>query len=163
MKRILRHLFAPSVRRAFPPQALEHIHQAIAASEKQHRGEICFAVDAALLLRQVLAGVSARESAEQAFATLRVWDTEENNGVLIYLLLAEHRIEIVADRGVAAHVDGAYWQDICAHISALLAQGQNQAAITGAVAEIGALLKQHYPCDAGGGLDELPNRPVILS
>lgn len=163
MKRILRHLFAPSVRRAFPPQVLEHIHQAIVASEKQHRGEICFAVDAALSLRQLWAGTSARECAEEAFAALRVWDTEENNGVLIYLLLAEQRIEILADRGVAARVSEAHWQDICQHIAASLAQGQYQAAIIGAVDEIGALLAQHYPCDAGGGVDELPNRPVILS
>src|SRR5690606_2593634 len=102
--RLFRHLFAPSAARLFREESLQRIAEAVARGEATHTGETCFAVESALPLRAVLAGVDARERAEEAFSRLRVWDTAANNGVLVYLLLADHRIEIVADRGFRGRV-----------------------------------------------------------
>ena len=98
--RLFRHLFAPSARRLFPADSLQRIAAAIATGELRHRGEICFAVEPSLHPRRVLAGMQPRDRALEAFAQLRVWDTRANNGVLIHLLLADHRIEHIADRGL---------------------------------------------------------------
>src|SRR5690349_11934187 len=105
--RLARHLFSRSASRLFPADALERIAQAVARGEATHTGETCFAVESALPLRAVFAGVQARDRAVDAFSRLRVWDTAANNGVLLYLLLADHRIEIVADRGLQGRVSDA--------------------------------------------------------
>lgn len=162
MRRVLRHLFAPSAKRAFPPAVLARIQAAIAASEASHRGEICFAVEAAMPLAALFAGSDARACAEAAFARLRVWDTEENNGVLVYLLLAEKRIEILADRGLAQRVDAGHWQAVCEHMAAHLAAGRHEAAVMQAVDEIGSVLREHFPQDGAQDPNQLADAPVVL-
>jgi len=111
--RVLRHLFASS-RRHFPSATLDAIQHAIAASEHRHHGEIVFAAEGNLSLRDIARGRSARDRAHELFTQLRVWNTEHNTGVLLYLLLADHAIEIVADRGVAKEIPEAEWMPICA-------------------------------------------------
>lgn len=161
--RLLRHLFAPSAQRLFPADAMQRVTDAIAAGEASHRGEVCFAVEPALHWRAVLAGVPPRQAAEDAFARLRVWDTAANNGVLLYLLLADHRIEIVADRGLRGRIDDAQWHAICARMEQRLRAGEAEAAVTEAIGAISGLLAQHFPLgDGDRDEDELPNRPRIL-
>jgi uncharacterized membrane protein len=111
--RLLRHLFARSAQALFPPEAMARIAAAIDAGERRHAGEICFAVESALPIGALLRGVSARIRAERAFERMRVWDTQANNGVLLYLLLADHRIEIVADRGLHGKVSDEQWRGVC--------------------------------------------------
>lgn len=161
--RLLRHLFAPSARRWFPEASLRRIADAIAADEARHRGEVCFAVDAALPWRAVLAGREARARAEDVFARLRVWDTEENNGVLIHLLLADRRIEIVADRGLAGRVSEAQWRGVCLLMEERLRAGDAEAAVLRGVTAAGDLLAGHFPRIAGReDRNELPDMPQIL-
>lgn len=161
--RWIRHLFAPPSSRAFPEAALERIATAIAASERRHTGEICFAVEAALPLSAVLVGQRARDRAADVFARLRVWDTEGNNGVLVYLLLADHAIEIVADRGLAAQVDEGAWRSVCDALSARLRAGAGEAGVMQAIESISALQEQHFPRPAGYvDTNELPDRPHRL-
>lgn len=161
--RLLRHLFAPSSRRLFPPQRLQRIAAAIADSERRHRGEICFAVEPALTMRAVLAGQSARERALEVFAQLHVWDTRANSGVLLYLLLADHRIELVADRGFDGRVDARQWRQACEVIEQHLKAGEPETAIVRGVQALTALLAVHFPPGPDGqDTDELPNRPHLL-
>ncbi len=161
--RLLRHLFAPSARRLFPADSMQRIAAAIAAGERGHHGEVMFAVEADLPLRAVAGGMQARDAAELAFARLRTWDTEANNGVLIYLLLADHRIEIVADRGLRGRVDASQWRAICAEMEQRLYTGEAELAVTAAVDAVSALLARHFPRDGDmPDEDELPNQPVIL-
>ena len=124
--RLLRHLFAlpGAVARAFPPAAMSAIESAIRESEKLHDGEIRFAVEAALDPAQLWRGVSARSRAIDLFAQLGVWDTERNNGVLLYLLLAERDVEIVADRGFNGKVSAAEWEGVCKAMEAALRAGR---------------------------------------
>jgi uncharacterized membrane protein len=162
LRRLLRHLLATrwSVARAFPRGALDGIERAIRDSEATHEGQIRFAVEAALDLGPLLAGVAARERALQVFSELRVWDTEHNNGVLIYLLLADHDVEIVADRGIHRHV-GEGWEAICRAMEARLRQGELAAGVVEGIRAVGEHLRRHYPRRVPGP-DELPDRPVIL-
>src|SRR3954468_24060239 len=112
--RWMRHLVANArVRRQFPRAVLDAIHQAISAGERHHEGQLCFAVEQALPLQDLTRQRTPRDRAQDVFAQLRVWDTEHNSGVLIYVLLAERAIEIVADRGIAARVVQAEWQAVC--------------------------------------------------
>ena len=161
--RILNHLFAPSATGTFPADSLERIHDAIAEDERRHRGEICFAVESALHWHDVWKRVDSRQRAEATFAQLRVWDTEANNGVLIYLLLADHRIEIVADRGLRELVSPEQWRGICLLMEERLKAGEPEDAVTRGVGEIGNLLAAYFPQREGEtDRDELPNAPVIL-
>jgi len=161
--RWLKHLFAPSPRRLFPADTLRHITEAIAASELRHSGEICFAVEPNLPLRAVLAGRQARDRALEVFSQLRVWDTRANNGVLLYLLLADHRIEIVADRGFDDRVSAEQWRGVCHRIEERLKAGEPEAAVLRGVAALSELLTEHFPCGAGDDdHDELPNQPHLL-
>ncbi|HSR65479.1 MAG TPA: TPM domain-containing protein [Xanthomonadaceae bacterium] len=161
--RLLRHLFAPSAQRLFPAATMDRIAAAIAEGERRHAGQVLFAVEPALHWRAVLAGVDARRSAEHAFARLRAWDTEANNGVLLYLLLADHRIEIVADRGLRGVVDESHWRAICERMEVGLRGGDAEAAVIGAVGALSDLLTHHFPAPAGGKAgNELPDRPQIL-
>lgn len=162
--RLGRHLLAMpgAVRRAFPPAAMAAIEQAIARSETQHRGEVRFAVEAALDASSIVAGESARARAVEVFAQLGVWDTAENNGVLIYLLLAEHRIEIVADRGVNRHVPHSQWEAIVARMSADFAARRYEAGLAAAIDAVTALLERHFPLGAGqANPNELPDAPHL--
>ncbi|MBP3973565.1 TPM domain-containing protein [Pseudoxanthomonas spadix] len=161
--RWLRHLFAPSVQRLFPPQSLQRIAAAIAEGERQHSGEVMFAVESALAPGALWAGVQARQAAEAAFARLRTWDTQANNGVLIYLLLADHRIEIVADRGLAGKVAPEEWQAVCAQVEAGMRQGQPEAAVIAGIRAASALLARSFPARPGDpGRNELPDLPQVL-
>jgi uncharacterized membrane protein len=160
--RVLRHLFAPSAQRLFPAPAMDRITRAIAESEARHAGQVCFAVEPALHWGAVLRGTSPRQAAEDAFARLRVWDTEANNGVLLYLLLADRRIEIVADRGLRG-VDDGRWRAICERMEGGLRKGDPEAAVVGAIGAISDLLAHAFPATAGRVPDnELPDRPHIL-
>lgn len=149
------------LRRAFPPTAMRKIGFAINAAEASHHGEIRFAVEAGLDIAPLLRGQRARERAVEVFSNLRVWDTERNNGVLIYVLLAEHDVEVVADRGIDAHVGSQGWQEICKQIEGLFRAGRFE---DGAIAGINAVshhLARHYPRQ-GADANELPDAPVVL-
>ncbi|MGH8037417.1 MAG: TPM domain-containing protein [Stenotrophomonas sp.] len=160
--RALRHLFAPSLRRTFPADSLQAITDAITAGERLHGGQVMFAVEAELPLLALWQGVSARQRADHAFAQLRTWDTEQNNGVLVYLLLADHAIELVADRGLREKVGEAQWQAVCAHMQEQLRGGALQDAVLLAIAEVSEILAGHYPPGSGSKDDALPNTPQLL-
>ena len=162
-KRFLKHLFMPprAWRRAFPQATLDAIEAAIAASEATHSGEIRFAVENSLPASLAWRGMSGRERAIEMFSNLHVWDTADNSGVLIYLLLADHDIEIVADRGIAARVDAAAWEKVAQTMEAAFRQGDFERGALAGIEEIGALLALHFP-PSGHNPDELANRPVIL-
>lgn len=161
--RLLRHLFAASAHRTYPKDSLQRIAAAIAEGERRHRGEVCFAVESALPARAVLAGHDAHRRAVEVFAQLGVWDTAANNGVLVYLLLADHRIEIVADRGLADRVDAEQWRGICQLMEDRLKAGEPEAAAVQAMMAISGLLAEHFPRAAGDIDDnELPDLPRIL-
>lgn len=148
--------------RAFPSETLDAIAEAVAAGERDHLGEVCFAVQARLSPWDVLAGMTAREAAAEAFARLRVWDTEQNTGVLVYVLLAEHRIEILADRGIAARVPQAEWDAICATMRERFAAGAWREGALQAVASAHALLRRNFPADGQRNPNELPDAPTLL-
>jgi len=160
--RAWRHFWAPSVHRAFPGERLQAITEAITAGEQRHGGQVMFAVEADLPWSALWHGVTPRERAEQAFAQLRTWDTEHNNGVLIFLLLADHAIELVADRGLRGKVGEAQWQAVCGHMQQQLREGALQDAVLRAVAEVSDLLARHYPPGSGSKDDGLPNTPQLL-
>jgi len=159
--RWLRHLFAAPARVRYPDPVLDRIGQAIAAGERLHGGQLVFAVEASLPLAAVLRGQDAAARAAEVFAQLRVWDTADNNGVLLYLLLADHAIEIVADRGLHGRVAPQQWQEVCAELGRQLRQGPAEAALVAAVERISALLATHFPGGGEGG-EGLPDRPVRL-
>ena len=162
--RWFRHLFTGTlaVRRAFPKAVMDQITEAVRSCESRHAGEIRVVIEAALEPRELWSGLSPRERALDVFSRLRVWDTEHNNGVLIYLLLAEHRIEIVADRGLTQRVAAAVWQQISDDMGAAFKTGDYPRGLQGAVDQVGALLVQHFPADAQAlNPNELSNRPDI--
>ena len=160
--RLLRHLFAPSASRTFPAASLRRIADAVAAGEARHRGEVCFAVEAALPLRALLSGSDARSRAQEAFARLRVWDTAANNGVLLFLLLADHRIEIVADRGLAGRVSDEQWRGVCTLMEGRLRAGDAEGAAIAGIAAASDLLARHFPREPGDGdVNELPDLPHL--
>ena len=162
-QRLFAHLFTGNARRRFPAADMERIADAIASGEARHRGEICFAVESALPIGDVLRGVQARERAVDAFGRLRVWDTAGNNGVLVYLLLADHRIEIVADRGLAGLVSDEQWRGVCLLMEEGLRAGEHADAVVEGIRAASDLLAMHFPRLPGGAdEDELPNRPVFL-
>lgn len=158
-----RHLTTTPValRRAFPAITLAAINDAIAASEGVHRAEIRVAVETAFSVRQLWQGLTPRERAVEVFSTLRVWDTAGNNGVLLYVLLAEQDIEIVADRAFAARVPEAALAAICRRLAADFANRDYRDGMLRAVEQLGALAAPHFPAD-GVNPDELPNSPVLL-
>lgn len=171
--RLLRHLWldADDARRALGADALARMEAQVAASEAGHSGEICVYVEAGLppryLWRQWRSGASidavVRERALAQFGQLRVWDTELNNGVLIYLQLAEHRIEIVADRGLARHVPADAWAALLGDMSADFRAGRYEAGLARAIDTVGAALARHFPAQAGAAVpgNELPDRPLL--
>lgn len=160
--RWLRHVFFPQarLRRAFPEATLTAIEQAIRAAERTHLGEIRFAVESALEPGALWRAESARERAMEVFAELHVWDTERNNGVLIYALLADRDVEIVADRGIARHVDDARWRDVCEALRQSFSRGEFLAGSLAAVDAASELLARHFPAD-GENPNELPDRPHV--
>jgi uncharacterized membrane protein len=163
-KRWIKHVFTPSWawRRAFPQATLDAIEAAIRESETRHNGEIRFAIEANLAPAWVWRGMSGRERAIGVFSQLRVWDTADNSGVLVYLLLVDHDIEIVADRGISAKVDNAQWEAVAQKMEAAFRQGEFERGALEGIRQIGDLLAAHFP-PAGHNPDELANRPVILT
>ncbi len=165
LSRTLKHLWldADDTRRAIPPEMLERLQRRVAASEQRHSGEIRICVEAGLPLSYLWRGASARERAITMFGKLRVWDTEHNNGVLIYLLLADHAIEIVADRGLARHVDAGQWQAMVVHMAEAFRERRYEDGLTQALEETSALLMTHFAvADAGkANPNELPDSPVL--
>jgi uncharacterized membrane protein len=149
------------VNRAFPRQSLIAIEQAIKASETAHVGEIRFALEGALDGTPLFKGQSARERAIEVFSQLRVWDTECNNGVLIYLLLADRDVEIVADRGVHAKVGSQEWEQICRTMETAFKQGNYQGGVISGIQAVTQQLMKHFPA-SGVGQNELPDKPVVL-
>jgi len=145
-----------------PPELLKRLEQRVAASEQRHSGQIRIYVEAGLPGSYIWRDASARDRALTLFGKLRVWDTEHNNGVLIYVLLAEHAIEIVADRGLARHVDRAHWHQVVGRMREAFRAGRFEDGITQALEEVSALQVQHFPLAEGEhGTNELPNRPVL--
>lgn len=163
-KRIIKHLSVGRsvLRRTFPRGVLDNIERAIREAEKTHAGQICFAVEEALDIRALLAGQSARERAIGVFSNLRVWDTEHNNGVLIYLLLADRDVEIVADRGVHARLGQATWEVVCREMEAAFRQGKFEEGVLAGIRSVGAHLAQHYPHNGADKINELPDSPVLM-
>lgn len=164
MQRLLANLFGDwfALHRRFSAAVLDQMAAAIAAGERSHKGEIRFAVESRLAPLAVLEGLDAPRRAQQVFAQLRVWDTDHNSGVLIYVLMAEHRIEIVADRGIAAHVAPAEWEAICTRMLDRYAGGQWREGSLDGIAATHALLLKHFPGNDKLDPDELPDRPVLL-
>ena len=161
--RIARHLRAThwQVNRAFPRNTLGAIEKAIKASETAHVGEIRFAVEGALHSTPLFKGQSARERAMEVFSLLRMWDTEHNNGVLIYLLLADRDVEIVADRGVHAKVGSHEWEKICRKMEAAFGQAKYEEGVVTGIQAVTRHLAEHFPA-VGGSRNELPDKPVVL-
>jgi uncharacterized membrane protein len=164
VQRFFRHLATDdrSARRALDKSALARIEQLIAEGEQRHRGQVRFAVEPALPLARVWRQVSPRERALEVFARLRVWDTEDNCGVLVYLLLADRDVEIVADRGIHARVGTAAWEAVCGKMEAAFRERRFAVGAETGIADINALLIRHFPRDGLAGRNELPDTPVVL-
>ncbi|MDA8162456.1 MAG: TPM domain-containing protein [Desulfobacteraceae bacterium] len=163
ISRVIRHLFTPVwvARRYFPARSLKAIEEEIRLAEAAHSGQIRFAVEAALDIHSLLMGKSARERAIEVFSLLRIWDTEHNNGVLIYLLLADHRVEVVADRGVHGHVGASGWEEVCRKMEDAFRQGDFERGAIEGIRSVAAHLTRHFPASGAGG-NELPDQPVII-
>lgn len=162
--RLLRHVFAThwSTERRFSPAVLAAIEQSVAAVESQHAGEIRFVIETALHPRALWHDLAPRERALQLFSQLRVWDTAHNNGVLIYILMADRAVEILADRGLAHRVPQAEWDEICREMQHHFKSGDFARAAVAGVQHVGRLLARHFPNVGGSGANELPNQPVLL-
>ncbi len=160
LSRLLRHrwLDDSDARRALGPDALARLHTRVQASEEGHSGEIRISVEAGLPLPYLWRDLTARDRAVTLFGKLRVWDTEHNNGVLIYLLLAERAIEIVADRGLARQVTPAQWEALIAGMREAFRAGRFEEGLAQAVDAVDGLLRQHYPLQPGQtNPNELPD------
>jgi uncharacterized membrane protein len=162
--RVLRHLLADprDVTRTLGAGALERLTARVQASEAHHAGELRLCIEAGLPLSYLRRGASPRERAVMMFSKLRVWDTEANSGVLIYLLLADHAIEVVADRGLNPHVSPAQWQAIVTAMRPALAAGQFEQGLASAIDAVDALLRQHCPrIDGKADRNELSDAPDL--
>ena len=164
LRRFFRHLATDdgNVRNAFPEAALARVEALIGEGEKGHRGQVRFAVEPSLPLARVLAGVTPRERAIDVFGLLRIWDTEENCGVLVYLLLADRDVEIVADRGIHGRVGTKAWNAVCRKMETAFRGGRFAEGLETGLAEINALLAEHFPREGGVSGNELPDRPIVL-
>ncbi len=166
IKRFLRHLFSIpwQVGRYFPASCLKEIELAIKASEVKHLGEIRFVIEANLHPREIFLNKTPKKRALELFSQLGIWDTEHNNGVLIYICLADRGVEIVADRGVHQHVGNVGWESICQTMEKHFRAGEfNTGALQG-INLVGELLAEHFPVEGNVKipLNELPNAPLII-
>jgi uncharacterized membrane protein len=163
VRRVWRHRLASErqVLAAFDPAAFGRIEEAIAEGERRHRGEIRFAVEADLDLYSLWAGMTPRERALQVFAEQGIWDTEDNTGVLIYLLWADHAVEIVADRTAHRCLPAERWQEICAQVAQACRDGRHVEGVLAAVQAVNDALEAAVPAGAAGR-DELTNRSILL-
>ncbi len=163
LKRFFRHALLPPwvARRTFSPAVMRRVEDAVKSSEQTHRGELRVAVEAGLELEQLWRKLSPRARAEEVFSQLRVWDTAENSGVLLYINWADRNIEIVADRGISTRVTQDEWEAICRVIEQSFRAGQFEAGLVEGIVRITSLLTTHFPA-ASGNVDELSNKPVML-
>ena len=163
--RLWRHRFTDEadVRRILPADVMDRLTRHVAASEHRHTGQVRICVEAGLPTSYLWRHAPARERAVMLFGKLRVWDTEQNNGVLIYLLIAEHAIEIVADRGIDRHVDADDWAAMTQRMGAAFREGRFEDGVTQALEEVSALLVTYFPRDGAEPVsNELPDAPVVL-
>jgi uncharacterized membrane protein len=163
IRRIGKHLVEHHwrVRTIFTPQVLASIEQAIKSAEAGHCGQIRFVVEGALDGAPLFRNQSARARALDIFSQLRIWDTAHNNGVLIYLLLADRKVEIIADRGIDAKVGAAGWEAICTMMQAEFSSANFEAGVIKGIEAVSRQLAQHFPGD-GSGNNELPDKPVVI-
>lgn len=140
---------------------MRNIEKAIMRSELAHQGEIRFVVEASLHPLEIMAGKTAKQRAIEIFSYLHVWDTAQNSGVLIYLLLADRDFEIVADRGIHAHVGNEGWEKICDEMERLFRKGEFEAGAMLGIDKVSELLQKHFPAN-GKNKNELPDKPVVL-
>jgi len=164
IKRIMGHLFYSDwrVRRTFSPAILKAIEMAIYEGEQLHGGEIRFAIEGGLDGARLIRGQSSRERAIEVFSQLRVWDTEDNNGVLIYVLLADKVVEIVADRGIHAMVSDTSWAAICQRMQSYFSKSNFEKGALIGVGAVTEVLRRHFPERRSFG-NELPDAPILLS
>ena len=163
LARSLKHLFATrwATRRRFTPEVLRRIEATIAAVERRHAGEIRFAIETAFDLPDLWYGTTPRERAVLVFGQLGVWDTAGNNGVLIYVLMADHDVEIVADRAIAERVPDPDWEAICREMESHFKEGRFGEGAEAGIAAVGRLLARHFPGE-GGDRNEQPDRPIMI-
>ena len=163
IKRIGKHLLEHHwrARRIFPPKARAAIEQAIKAGEATHSGQVRFVVEGALDGRPLFRNQPARERALDIYSQLRIWDTAHNNGVLIYLLLADRQVEIIADRGIDARVGASGWQKICAAMETDFRAGNFESGVINGIQAVSQQLAAHFPRH-GAGPNELPDAPVVI-
>ncbi|HEV7715316.1 MAG TPA: TPM domain-containing protein [Steroidobacteraceae bacterium] len=163
LARLCKHLFATraAARRRFTPAVLAEIEAVTKEVELKHAGEIRFVVETALDIQELLAGITPRARAIEVFSHARVWDTEANNGVLIYVLLADRDVEILADRGIASRVPPEEWETICREIEAHYREGRFAQGSVAGIRSVGRLLARHFP-GQGGDANELSDQPVLL-
>jgi uncharacterized membrane protein len=163
LRRLVRHLLADNwaLRRSFPGSVLDNIELAIVAEEKRHGGEMRFAVEGGLPLGNLVRGQTPRERAIELFGALRVWDTEQNCGVLVYLSLGDRDVEIVADRGIQQKVGNEGWQAICDRMRRDFHERRFEHGAIEGIRAISKLLAQHFPRHAQD-VNELPDRPIVL-
>ena len=162
--RVLRHrsLDTTDTRRAIPADMVQRLMERVAASEQRHTGEIRIYVESSLPSSYLWRGADTRERAVMMFSKLRVWDTAQNNGVLIYLMLAEHAIELVADRGIDAHVPAQHWQMVVTRMADAFRSNRYEDGLTQALEEVSAVLVEHFPArDTAENPNELPDAPVL--
>lgn len=162
LKRLFRHMTTLPLhaRKHFPPATLDAIAAAISTSEHRHRGEIRVVIEHGLDWLEVWRGTTARQQAEALFGELRIWDTEDNSGILFYLLLADHAIEIVVDRGIRARVPENTFATICSQMQAAFTQGQFETGLLQGIAACTDLLQQHFPAQSANP-NELPDQPLL--
>ena len=161
--RLMRHLATTrwSTRRSFPRTARDAIEQAIGECESRHGGEIRFVIETAFDVPELWRNLAPRTRALQLFGQFGVWNTEHNNGVLIYVLMADHAVEVVADRGIAARVSQAEWDAVCRQMEHHYRAGRFRDGSVGGILGVGALLGRHFPGTPRSD-NELPNQPVLL-
>jgi len=164
ISRIIRHVFFPDwqVRRAFPKASLDSVEAAIRSSEQNHVGEVRFVVEASLEGIALWQGQTARARAIDVFSHLRIWDTEGNNGVLIYVLLADRSVEIVADRGIHACTGDEPWATICRDMEVAFSRSEFQLGTLNGITAIANVIGQHFPPHEKRK-NELPDAPVVLT
>lgn len=164
LKRALRHLGTTSsaARKAFPAEAQHQLQVAVHAGEQHHRGEVRVVIEAGMPWELAWRGTTPRERARALFGALEVWNTEDHTGVLLYINLADHAVEILADRGIDACVSARVWEKVCAGLTAGLRESLSVRPVLDAVGEIHALLMAHFPSGDGLNRNELDDRPMVL-
>lgn len=162
LHRLWNHLIATHwrMRALFPPASLDQLERATAAAETGHAGELRLVIESSLDFQSILAGKTARDRAREVFGLLGVWDTQANNGVLIYLLLADRRVEVVADRGFRELVTPEEWQRVCRLMEVEFRAGRFPEGAKAGIEAAGLLIGRHFP--GTGARNELPDRPVLL-